>query len=200
MVVLSKWFPRTGRGILLGFWASNCSVGDIVGTTIYQKFSTDDDLSTPFIIVAGLVFTVGLINMLFLIESPKDANIDFTEEQSTTESELSEYKEQNSKKEKIGFLKALTMPGILIFASSFFFIKLTCEGIYYWYPTYLQEHMDLSKDTALDIFKIFSTGAFAGNIFMGCVSDVLPMRSPIFELGILISTAMLYLVNHSDQS
>ena len=80
MVVLSKWFPRTGRGILLGFWASNCSVGDIVGTTIYQKFSTDDDLSTPFFIVAGLVFTVGLFNMLFLIESPKDANIDFTEE------------------------------------------------------------------------------------------------------------------------
>lgn len=73
--MLSKWFPRTGRGVLLGFWASNCSVGDIVGTSIYQKFSSEEDLSTPFFIVAGLVFTVGIINMLFLVESPEDADI-----------------------------------------------------------------------------------------------------------------------------
>mgnify|MGYP002634620722 CR=1 FL=1 len=73
--MLSKWFPRTGRGVLLGFWASNCSVGDIVGTSIYQKFSSEEDLSTPFFIVAGLVFTVGIINMLFLVESPEDAEI-----------------------------------------------------------------------------------------------------------------------------
>ena len=73
--MLSKWFPRTGRGVLLGFWASNCSVGDIVGTSIYQKFSSEEDLSTPFFIVAGLVFTVGIINMLFLVESPEDADV-----------------------------------------------------------------------------------------------------------------------------
>lgn len=86
------------------------------------------------------------------------------------------------------------MPGIIVFSISFFFIKLTSYGIYYWYPTYLQENLDFDKDTALDIFKLFSTGSFIGNILMGCVSDLVPMRTPVFEIGIFVSTIMMYLV------
>ena len=29
--ILSNWFPRKGRGILIGIWATNPSVGDIFG-------------------------------------------------------------------------------------------------------------------------------------------------------------------------
>jgi sugar phosphate permease len=35
---------------------------------------------------------------------------------------------------------------------------------------------------------------------MGCISDILPMRSPIFEIGIFLSTLMLYLVNHAKEN
>ena len=30
--ILCNWFPRKGRGILIGVWATNPSVGDIFGT------------------------------------------------------------------------------------------------------------------------------------------------------------------------
>lgn len=139
--------------------------------------STDNDYARPFFAVGGLSLAVGLLNYFFLVESPEE-----------------EVNSEKKKPNKIRFLKALQMPGIIVFSISFFFIKLTSYGIYYWYPTYLQEDLSFTKSEALDIFKLFSTGSFVGNILMGCVSDLLPMRSPIFELGILVSTIMMYLV------
>jgi MFS transporter, OPA family, solute carrier family 37 (glycerol-3-phosphate transporter), member 3 len=31
LAVLSNWFPKHGRGLLIGCWASNTNVGDIIG-------------------------------------------------------------------------------------------------------------------------------------------------------------------------
>ena len=45
---------------------------------------------------------------------------------------------------------------------------------------------------------MFSTGSFVGNILMGCASDVVAIRSPIFEAGIAVSTAMMFMVALSN--
>ena len=71
LVILSKWFPRVGRGVLIGCWATNASLGDIVGTWIYQRFSTDTEFYKPFFAVGGLSLVVGILNFLFLFESPQ---------------------------------------------------------------------------------------------------------------------------------
>ena len=31
LAVMSNWFPKRGRGLLIGCWASNANVGDIIG-------------------------------------------------------------------------------------------------------------------------------------------------------------------------
>lgn len=41
LVVLSSWFPRTGRGALIGVWACNANFGDLVGTKIYKIMTVD---------------------------------------------------------------------------------------------------------------------------------------------------------------
>lgn len=70
LVILSKWFPRVGRGVLIGFWATNASFGDLVGTWIYQNLSTKTEYTKPFFAVGGLSLIVGILNLLFLYESP----------------------------------------------------------------------------------------------------------------------------------
>ena len=74
---MSKWFPRTGRGILLGFWACNTSLGDLIGTKIYQYITVDDNKKWPlaFYWVAGIVFLMGLISLIGIHEEPKDLNL-----------------------------------------------------------------------------------------------------------------------------
>lgn len=83
---------------------------------------------------------------------------------------------------------------------SFFFIKLSSAAIYYWYPTYLQEQLHFSKSESLDIFSYFSAGSFFGNILMGLASDLVPLRSPIFEGGIIFSTILVFVLAKGSNS
>lgn len=85
-------------------------------------------------------------------------------------------------------MNALMIPGVLLFSLSFFFIKFSMYGFYYWLPTYLQEGLDFSKDVSANIFSLFGFGSIFGNILMGLSTDLLTIRSPVFILGILIST------------
>jgi sugar phosphate permease len=65
-------------------------------------------------------------------------------------------------------------------------------GIYYFYPTYLQEEMKYDKETALNIFSFLSIGNIVGNVLMGFISDILPLRSPVFEIGIFLTSISLF--------
>jgi sugar phosphate permease len=48
--------------------------------------------------------------------------------------------------------------------------------------------LDYSKDASANIFSLFGVGAICGNIMMGLSTDVLPMRSPVFLIGIALSS------------
>ena len=72
MVLMSNWFPRTGRGFLLGVWACNTSTGDIIGAQIYKYAShgNKENWNIAFFIIGGLVFLFGVLSLLFLVEKP----------------------------------------------------------------------------------------------------------------------------------
>jgi sugar phosphate permease len=84
------------------------------------------------------------------------------------------------------------MPGVVAFSLSFFCIKLSVTGIYYWFPTYLQDQLNFSKPLALDMFSLFGTGSFLGNSVLGLASDIAPMRTPFFEIGVIGSTVFIF--------
>lgn len=88
----------------------------------------------------------------------------------------------------ISFKQALLIPGVLIFAISFMFIKFSMYGIFYWLPTYLRDQLNFSKADAANMFSTFDAGSIVGNILMGLITDLLPYRSPVFEVGIVLST------------
>lgn len=75
LAVMSNWFPKRGRGLLIGCWASNANVGDIIGAQIYKAASSNDNWGNGIIIVGGLVVMVGIINLLVLIEFPEEKGI-----------------------------------------------------------------------------------------------------------------------------
>ena len=80
LVVLSSWFPRTGRGLLIGVWASNATAGDLVGTQIYKLVAADsENYYKVFYIVSSMVFSVGLVNFFFLVENPAQVGININE-------------------------------------------------------------------------------------------------------------------------
>lgn len=87
------------------------------------------------------------------------------------------------------------MPGIIAFSLSYFCIRFAALGVYYWMPTYLQEQHNFNKTEALDIYSWFSTGSIFGNALLGLITDLLPIRSPVFEIGIITSAILMFLQN-----
>lgn len=200
-MLLSNWFPRTGRGLLLGIWASNATFGDFIGIKIFKNVTGEEaskHWGYGFFYSAGWVFIMGIINFIFLVEKPSDIGLIVQENGilASNDNEKQEAEVQNSQNEnkKIPFLQALKIPGIITFSLSFFCIKLSTTGIYYWFPTYLQsDEKGFTKGQALDMFGYFSTGSFLGNLVMGLGSDFLPFRTVVFEIGIIASTVLIFL-------
>jgi sugar phosphate permease len=70
-IIIGNWFPKKGRGFLVGCWASCANVGDIIGTEIYSGiYDKTDNWGLPFIVCGGLVLSFGIISMLLLVEYP----------------------------------------------------------------------------------------------------------------------------------
>lgn len=107
---------------------------------------------------------------------------------------------ENEGAKKIRFVDAFFIPGIIEFSISMFFGKLVMSSFFYWFPTYLQEELAYSKNDALDMFSLFSAGTFPGNILMGLISDLLPMRTPVFLSGVLLSSLLTFLLGTLPKS
>lgn len=75
--ILSNWFPRKGRGILIGIWATNPSVGDIFGQRIYLMFTENnvENWGYTFIFLGGCIEVVAILNLLCLVEYPLQKGI-----------------------------------------------------------------------------------------------------------------------------
>jgi sugar phosphate permease len=84
--ILCNWFPRKGRGIVIGVWATCCNVGDIIGEQLYRAFAGGEDQGDQwgytFIVLGIMVFVVGFLNFLFLIEYPHSKGIKILENSS----------------------------------------------------------------------------------------------------------------------
>lgn len=88
---------------------------------------------------------VGLLNLFCLTDHPETKNIVITEKSTTSEVE-EEARVADEDCESIKFKDALCIPGVLQLATSFFFIKFAMYGVYYWIPTYLEEHLDYTAE------------------------------------------------------
>jgi len=79
--ILCNWFPRQGRGLLIGIWAMNPSLGDIIGQQVFIACAGDSvsRWNVAFWVLGALVFTIGLINLIFLREYPSMLGLEVKE-------------------------------------------------------------------------------------------------------------------------
>jgi sugar phosphate permease len=75
--IVCNWFPKQGRGVLIGFWATCPSVGDIIGQQLFIGIVGDniDTWNIVYYILAAIIFLLALVNYFFLIEFPKNVGL-----------------------------------------------------------------------------------------------------------------------------
>ena len=71
IAILNNWFEGTKKGLLMGLWATNAMVGNILASNILNILE-DNDVSFVwnFFVTGSLGLTVVVILLLFLKEKP----------------------------------------------------------------------------------------------------------------------------------
>lgn len=79
--VLSNWFPKRTRGLILGFWAScnNCGnlVGIQIGTFLQDRYGSRWEILQAY--AAGMVIFWAILVFAFLVVHPSEVGIDIEE-------------------------------------------------------------------------------------------------------------------------
>lgn len=150
--ILCNWFPRKGRGLLIGVWATNPSVGDIFGQQLFIGMAGNsiDKWNRCFYVLAMVVFCVGVLNLVLLREYPAQCDLQIREQgelldptklrirdEDLLNEDAEEIQEDGEEVPSMPFCEAIRIWGVLQFAVSFFFIKFAFYGVYYWVPSYL---------------------------------------------------------------
>jgi sugar phosphate permease len=142
------------------------------------------------------VFTVGLVNLLFLVEYPQSMNLEIKEHGEILDPSKAEKDEgeDDANIPSMPFWQAVMIPGVLQFAFSFYFIKFAFYGNYYWIPTYLIEQLGYQKSQVVSITSVGSTGGIIGSILMGFLSDLIAIRSPVHLMACAVGATSLSLL------
>ncbi|KAG2652749.1 hypothetical protein PVAP13_1NG377400 [Panicum virgatum] len=101
------------------------------------------------------------------------------------------------KRDAVGILKALAIPGVVIFALCLFFAKLVAYTFLYWLSFYLSqtaiggEHMSAASAGYLSV--LFDVGGIIGGILAGFISDHLNARATTAAVFMYLAIPSLFL-------
>uniref|UniRef100_A0A2C9W792 Major facilitator superfamily (MFS) profile domain-containing protein n=1 Tax=Manihot esculenta TaxID=3983 RepID=A0A2C9W792_MANES len=211
VAVVGNWFGKAKRGLIMGFWNSHTSVGNIIGSVVASgvlEFGWGWSFAVPGI----LVILVGILVFLFLVVSPEDIGFELpgmeiemavemeggeTLERAESEQAKLLGMENSESVAAIGFLAAWRLPGVAPFAFCLFFSKLVAYTFLYWLPFYIRHTavagVHLSDKTAGILSTIFDIGGVFGGISAGYISDVIEARAVTSIVFLLLSIPALIL-------
>lgn len=150
VAVIGNWFGKAKRGLIMGVWNSNTSVGNIIGSLVASSvlsFGWGWSFLLPGIfILVGAAFVY-----MFLVVSPDHIGLELPSKEiemnvegvALVGSETGETEEEGVVVEPetegaIGFLQAWRLPGVAPYAFCLFFSKLVAYTFLYWLPFYLR--------------------------------------------------------------
>lgn len=166
---MTPWFGAHGRGAVMGLWCTCYQVGGIVGTAlaayIVVRWGWRTAFFTPAVIVAG----IGMCLWLFLKDHPRDVGL--TSPAEVDQGAKAGATEPVAPQEKMSFVDALRLPGILNLGGAYFCLKLIRYTLLLWLPFYLNKKLGYAEDTAGYLSTAFEVGGIVGAIVIGYLSD-----------------------------
>ncbi|XP_027072619.1 putative glycerol-3-phosphate transporter 5 [Coffea arabica] len=211
VAVVGNWFEKSKRGLIMGIWNSQASVGNIIGSVVASSV-LGFGWGWCFVLPGTLIIIVAVLVYLFLVVSPENVGFEFPEmeiEMSVEAVALVDSEKVESGEEgfvgsvdegvsvAIGFLEAWRLPGVAPYAFSLFFSKLVAYTFLYWLPFYLRHTaiggVHVSHRTAGILSTIFDIGGVAGGILAGFISDLIEAQAVSSLLFFLLSIPALVL-------
>lgn len=216
IAVMGNWFGKSTRGFILGMWSACASVGNIFGALMVSSV-IEYGYEYSFIVTALFICSMGVLTYFSLVSHPKDIGLVSTDEsvvnsqseedQQPLLNEESENASEDSQDDdieqvpvnshKLGFSKALCIPGVVPYSLAYASLKLVNYSFFFWLPFYLTNKYNWNEAFADKISIFYDVGGIVGGIVCGVISDLMGSRGPIVVLSLALSIPSLFIYSHS---
>jgi OPA family sugar phosphate sensor protein UhpC-like MFS transporter len=201
--IMGKWFRRSERGTVLGFWATNFQVGSIVATNVAAFLFASYGVRWAFFGGALVLQIIWLVFLAFAREGPEDVGLPPIEPDV-------ELKPTSAATRKIAQRIPLSeqtnrqiWTNITLIGFFYFFLKLIRYAVWSWVPFMLYRYYGMAKDDAGYLSTVFDIGGFVGVLLAGYLSDRLfsgrrALVSCIFVCGLFVACIALYVAGQNS--
>ncbi len=195
---VSSWFSLKERGVVMGWWATNYTIGGLVGAPI-AGFAAAYFLDWRYaFFIPALILLIVLILFYFIQKNkPKDVGLPSIEEyhnepvSKVLDENGDEKVSEGSWKLIVGVIKN---PMVLLLGSMYFFLKPTRYAILFWGPLYISESLGKGAAESAVINGAFFLAGPLSVLAGGYASDKLfqSRRMPYSAISMILLAILLF--------
>ncbi len=200
---ITNWFSLRERGVVMGWWATNYTIGGLVGAPIAGLAAAYFlDWRYAFFIPALILFGVVILFYILQKNKPEDVGLPTIEEyHRESVEEIKQDKESSNKSGEEGSwqmtLSVIKNPMVLLLGAMYFFLKPTRYAILFWGPLFISDTLGTGM-----VESAFVNGAFfiAGPLSVlagGYASDKIfnSRRMPYAAISMILLAILLFFFN-----
>ena len=200
---ITNWFSLRERGVVMGWWATNYTIGGLIGAPIAGLAASYFlDWRYAFFVPAIILAVILILFFLLQKNKPEDIGLPTIEEyhnedqlsKDITNDEISSAPEEGSWKSIIEVIKN---PMVLRLGAVYFFIKPTRYAILFWGPLYISESLGTGMaESAFVNAAFFLAGPFSV-LAAGYASDKIfqSRRMPYCVISMFVLAILLFFFN-----
>jgi len=196
---ISNWFSLRERGVVMGWWATNYTIGGLISAPI-AGFAADyfNDWRFAFFIPAVLLLIVAILFIIVQKNRPQDVGLPSIEAyHREPKPVLAEGEERPPEGSWQATLIVMKNPMVLLLSLIYFFLKPTRYAILFWGPLYINETLHTNMgESALISVSFFLAGPISV-LAAGYVSDKLfqSRRIPYCVMAMIPLAVILFFFN-----
>ena len=199
---ISNWFSMRERGVIMGWWATNYTIGGLLGAPL-AAFAAVYFGGWRFAFFVPSIVLIGVAFLFFVLQKNRPQELDLPpieEYHDENESGSNDVKntgdepEEGSWQSIIGVIKD---PMVILLGAVYFFLKPTRYAILFWGPLYINETLGTGMtESAIVSVSFFLAGPFSV-LAAGYVSDKLfqSRRMPYSVISMLLLAVLLFFFN-----
>jgi len=185
---MTGWFPVRRRGLVMGFWTTNYSVGGLVANPVAHAFLAAWGWRAAFHGPALIVALVGLA-VLFLLPERDGAGGSGSARPTRAAMDADRRAARTA---------VLRTPLVWALGASYFFMKMARYFFWYWSPFYMEKTLHYSPALAANAPLVFDGAGIVGAVTIGWVSDryLKGRRVPIAVVSLVLLACCLFLYSN----
>lgn len=199
---ISNWFSLRERGVIMGWWATNYTIGGLLGAPLAGLMAVYfNNWRFAFFAPAIILFIILILFFFLQKNRPQDLELPTIEEYHE-EAGYEKNKDGSSETESEegsweSILEVVKNPMVILLGAVYFFIKPTRYAILFWGPLYINETLGTGMtESAVVSASFFLAGPFSV-LAAGYVSDKVfqSRRMPYSIISMLLLAILLFFFN-----